>query len=100
MPAGTSAISGDVVDQLSGRPIAGAIVSARIEGSYTNLPVRQATDAKGRFVFAGLPGASFILSVSKLGYFDGRYGGNLTPAGRSIALVDGQWFRDVHIRLD
>jgi len=100
MPAGTAAISGDVLDRVNGRPIAGAVVSARIEGNFSVLPVRQATDAKGRFVLTGLPVGSFVLEVAKLGYFSGRFGGNTSPTGRTIALVEGQWFKDAHIRLE
>src|SRR5689334_10020625 len=46
--AGTGAISGAVTDSVTARPIAGAIVSLRIQGQP---PVSQATDALGRFVF-------------------------------------------------
>jgi hypothetical protein len=62
------------------------------------------TDAKGRFVFVGLPAAdNFFLNATKAGYADGRYGDS-GPVSAGIAsglirLAEGQWFSKADIPL-
>jgi hypothetical protein len=82
--AGTGAMTGAVTDAISGRPIAGAVVtleerqpqSPRATRSY-----RQVTTAKGRFAFLNLPaGETYFVTSSKPGYLDGR-GQDQRPAG-------------------
>jgi hypothetical protein len=96
-PAG--AISGTVVDARTGRPIADAVVSLR-GASPLSSPGERLTDAKGRFVFRGLAASDYFITVTRFGYADGGFG--RTPQfanGRSVALTDGQWFSDAHVRL-
>ncbi len=96
------AISGRVLDESNGAPIAGAVVSLRWAGSAKDpigLPPldAQATDQVGRFLFARVPaGRSFELLAAKPGYFDGVFGAR-TP--ERVVVADGQWLRDVNILL-
>ena len=115
------AVSGVVVDAVTQKPLAGAVVS--MSGTPVNPPApqpgappvppgsvvrqfRQMTDERGRFIFADAPGGyRYTVSATKFGYFDGAYGRRGpagvggTTAARAIALADGQWFKDAKIEL-
>jgi hypothetical protein len=113
-PVKYGAISGVVVDSVTGRPLAGARVSVRklIGAGSTIAPDqsmpgrRVVTDAKGRFVFTGLPAADgFFLDASRFGYSATRYGWT-EPDGPStlrdikqISLADGKWVSGISIPL-
>jgi Carboxypeptidase regulatory-like domain len=58
------AVRGTVVDERSGRPIAGAVVEA-ISGADV---ARARSDSKGHFIFLALLPGTYSLSGSKLGY--------------------------------
>jgi hypothetical protein len=97
--AAAGAISGTVVDARTGRPIADAVVSLRGTSPLSS-PGERLTDAKGRFVFRGLVASDYFITVTRFGYADGGFG--RTPQfanGTSVALTDGQWFSDAHVRL-
>ena len=99
---GTGAISGTVVDALTGRPLAGAVVYVGITGRGAVGQIsRQLTDAKGRFVFVNLPAHDqFFINASRFGYENGGYG--FTPirnAPTRIRLGEGEWFKDARIAL-
>lgn len=100
---GTAAISGVVTDGSTKQPIANVLVSLSTNPRGTGAVVlRVATDQGGRFVFTRLPGAaSYYLHTFCFGYFDGGYGRDLpaTAEGRVITLADGEWFRDVSIKM-
>lgn len=110
-PTGTAAISGAVIDAVTGRPVPGAIVAltglpttpTQGRPSASNPRGRVLTDDQGRFVATDLPGGfTYTVAVTKFGYFDGGYGRRgVSNAGtaRRITLVDGQWFRDARIDL-
>jgi hypothetical protein len=100
-PSGTGALNGTVVDAVTGKPVAGALVSLISAGGPAVRPPRQLTDAQGRFLFAPLPaGQNYQLTAGKLGYFDGGYGRDV-PRGslRRIVLADGQYFPDATIKI-
>ena len=104
-PAASAAISGSVTDALTGRPLAGAIVSLRPPIGSTTGPLirltRQLTDDRGRFVFTGLPpGDGYTISTVQPGYVDGAFGQSamLAPPSR-IVLREGQWFPDANIQM-
>lgn len=89
-PPGTSppgAITGIVVDAVTGQPLGEATVSL---GRTTTLGVsfpRMVTDAKGRFVYANLPpSGDYYLGARKSGYEYTRYG--WTAPGQSLAIND------------
>jgi hypothetical protein len=95
-PAATGAISGVVTDAATGRPIAGASVSV-----FVNVPAARRppappsvlTDVRGRFVLVDLAGGQmYEVGASRSGY---------APAGprTTVALADGEWRRDVNLRL-
>jgi hypothetical protein len=100
---GRGAISGVVTDATSGRPVAGAIVALMTFGATPNIisgGARQVTDPSGRFLFIGLPAASFTISASRADYLDGGYGRPSSRAGnRRIQLADGEWFRNADVAL-
>jgi hypothetical protein len=100
-----AAISGVVVDAVSGQPLAGAVVTlARLD---VRLPApRAVTDARGRFVFETLPASDgYYLGARRFGYAYTRYG--WSGPGQSLAIKDiatislrpGQWVRDIRIPL-
>ena len=98
----TGAISGVVIDGATGKPIAGATVSfwsfdTRDPRSYQQSLL---TDAKGRFVFLGLPATDGCnLYVSKSGYADGGLGPSFTSLTAAMALKHGEWVPNVTLKL-
>ncbi|MEO6223290.1 MAG: carboxypeptidase-like regulatory domain-containing protein [Vicinamibacterales bacterium] len=101
-PLPQGAISGIVVDAITGAPLAGARVSlSRADDQRAALP-RIVTDAKGRFVLRNLPAAkTYILEAARFGYASTRYGS--TAPGQSSAIridvAEGQWVADIKIPL-
>ncbi len=95
--SGTGVILGTVVDGLSGKPIAEAVVTLGAP-SVSQPPV--IVDRNGRFAFTGLPAASFPLVATRAGYFGGG-AGQRTPTGprRPIELGAGDRVTDVILRL-
>jgi len=100
--SGTGAISGVVIDAITGLPVADAIVSISGRASpVTSQFNRQVTDNRGRFVFTALAASSgYILGADKYGYFPGWFGREqpYDPI-RRVALRDGEWRDDITIRL-
>ena len=102
---GTAAISGVVVDAVTGRPVPGATVSLSRWQSGVPLP-RVVADGRGRFVFRNLAAAdNYFLDASRFGYAPTRYGwsgpnGPLTLRGlKLVPLTDGQWVSTIEIPL-
>ena len=81
------AITGIVVDAVTGQPLAEATVSlGRTTAVGLGFP-RMVTDAKGRFVYANLtPADDYFLGARKSGYEYTRYG--WTAPGQSLAIND------------
>ncbi len=102
---GAPAISGRVVDGVSGTPLAGAMVSlAAMEGPTEQTPrliETQVTDAGGRFNFTHLSATrTYQIAASKPGYFAGAYGVDTSrSAPRRIMLTENQSLRDATIAL-
>ncbi|HEX5070679.1 MAG TPA: carboxypeptidase-like regulatory domain-containing protein [Vicinamibacterales bacterium] len=109
---GTGAISGVVIDALTQKSLAGAIVSLNPSAPNgappSELPplgLRQIADELGRFLFADLPAnTGYSITATRPGYFDGAYGRRGLPdsgttGARRITLLDGQWFRDARVEL-
>jgi hypothetical protein len=98
---GTGAITGALVDAVSGRPIGGAVVRQRDQRSGSRASYTQTTTPKGRFAFTGLPASDeYTLTTSKAGYLDG---GCERPDPRGPAapriLRDGQWLHDLRLTM-
>jgi hypothetical protein len=94
----TPAISGTVVDAVTGAPIAGAAVAlgpASLTGSH------QQTDDAGRFLFSNLSArTAYELTATKPGCFDGAFGRETWDGPpRRIILSETQWVSDARIRL-
>jgi hypothetical protein len=95
------AISGTVVDATSRAPLEGAVVTMSARERAGGLSSKTSTDAKGRFVLAGLTaGSSYELVVRKPGYFDGT-DGRRTPwqSAAQIELTSDQWLQDVVVTM-
>jgi hypothetical protein len=96
-------VAGRVVDAVTGRPIAGAVITTA--GSAVAQPgasgtVRVITNTGGGFVLRGVSKGSLVLTVAKGGYVDAqpgqrRPGGSVQP----IRVADGQRIADVEIRM-
>lgn len=105
-PLGSAAISGVVVDAVTGRPLAGAVVSlANLDLAGSQFP-RMVTDSQGRFVFRDLrPSGGYWLGSRRFGYAYTRYGwtspdGSLaTKDIARIALKDKDWVNTIRIPL-
>jgi protocatechuate 3,4-dioxygenase beta subunit len=92
---GTGVISGRVINQ-RGEPVMCANVRLLTRGRE---PV-VATDAEGRFEFAGLPAGRYGLETTKILHLTGRYGSERSGAPSTrIALADGRTLRDLDILL-
>ena len=98
----TGAISGVVNDAATHRPIAGALVSLRLDGGGLQAQMtRQMTDALGRYVFQELgAGARYSVIVTKFGYLDGNYGqATILAPGVKFALAHAEWRQNVDVLL-
>jgi len=109
---GTGLILGQVIDGVSGEPIADALVSikggggARVAGprgaspGATNLVQPVITGADGRFVFRNLPPGNYPVTASLGGYVAGMVGQG-RPGGpdRALDLADGERIFDATVRL-
>src|SRR6187401_2802912 len=93
----SGAISGIVIDRLTGGPIDGALVNLRSSNGLE----RQLTDSKGRFVFPRLQAFdNYQLVASKPGYHDGSPGRrNPWQMVLPVVLREGEWLGDVRISL-
>src|SRR5215471_11753373 len=92
------AIGGTVVDVQTGDPIGEAVV--HIQPATGNAPAPlQMTDAKGRFLFAGLSAGSYSVRASRTGYTDSAYGADTDNgiAVMPIVIESGQHFLDAKI---
>jgi len=84
-------IAGQVVDGLTGKPIAAAIVAVSGPALLGTRQVpRVLTDADGRFVFGGLETGLYTITATKGGYADGepgrrRAGGGAPPVRLAAA---------------
>src|SRR5690242_13295780 len=66
-PAATAALSGVVVDAVTGRPLVGAVVSLGHVGPISRQQPRMVTDRQGRFVFRDLPASTnYFLDANRL----------------------------------
>jgi hypothetical protein len=98
----TAAISGVVIDGATGKPIAGATVSFWSFDTQDPRSYQQGmlTDAKGRFVFLGLPATDGCnLYVSKSGYADSGFAGSFGSPTPAIPLKEGEWVPNVTLTL-
>jgi hypothetical protein len=97
-PTATGLIAGRVVEGLSSRPVAGAIVS--LFGAGPGATPRAMTNANGYFVFRRLTKGSYALTASRPGYVDGAPG-RRRPGGTSapVDIEEGQRVADIVIPL-
>ena len=94
LPSGTSALSGTVTDESSGRPIRRATVLLKGVGNRTTV-----TDDAGGFVFTSLPAGVFSVGAQKAGYVTGFFGTRRSGTGQTIPLPEGQRLDHVDLKL-
>lgn len=98
----TGAMSGVVTDGATGKPIAGATVSFWSFDTHDPRSYQQSmlTDAKGRFVFRGLPTTDGCnLYASKSGYADGGLDPRLSFGEAAMALKESEWVPNISLKL-
>jgi hypothetical protein len=101
------AVSGVVVNGVTGEPVAGAGVTIRVlSGTGVSAPFpRMITDRHGRFVFPEVPPGDYFLDATRLGYAHTRYGWtapNGSLALRDIArltVTEGGWLGSIRVPL-
>jgi hypothetical protein len=95
-------IVGQVIDAVSGRPIAGAIVAITGSGPdrQGGTPPRVLSTSDGRFFFRDLPRGTFTITATKMGYVDGA-SGRRRPGGASqpITLAESERVGGVVVRM-
>jgi len=100
-PPEKCAISGTVVDALTGQPLDKVDVWVDASGEDRFQPTATSpADAKGNFTIAGLEPGHYFLTGARNGYLDTDYGARRPGGGRvAIALEAGQQVRDVALKL-
>jgi hypothetical protein len=102
----TGAISGVIVDAVTGQVLAGSVVSLGRIARDVPLPPRIVTDSKGRFIFTDLPTADdYYVSARHTGYEASTYG-STGPVEAiffnelvRIRVGPSQWVSDLKITL-
>jgi protocatechuate 3,4-dioxygenase beta subunit len=100
-PPEKCAISGTVVDALTGRPLNKVTVSLDTTGADYFQPLATApTDAKGTFAFAGLDPDRYFITGTRNGYLETWYGARHPGGSKSaISLQPGQEVKDIALKL-
>lgn len=104
-PTGIGAITGTVVDGVSGDAVSGALVYLQPTDAGRSAPIaqtRQVTDPRGRFAFTEIPGeGTYTVAVSKFGYLDGGYGRDHSPADplRIVFLRKDDWVSGLRVAI-
>jgi Carboxypeptidase regulatory-like domain len=90
LPAQQASISGRILSDADGRPIARAAVT--LSGGAEGPTLVTVVDTSGSFAFTGLPAGLFTLTASKPAYLTMAYG-QTTPgrgAGVPVSIAEGQ----------
>lgn len=98
-PPPTAALIGTVVDDGTGKPIAGALVTlfpapgspAALASSASRVPAPQVlTGEDGRFMFTALAAGPFTLSARRGGYLNAAAGSSIGGTGMTVFVAEGQ----------
>jgi hypothetical protein len=96
----SGAISGVVTDGVTGRPIAGALIS--LADTRLKVSVGTVTDSKGRFVVTNLPASQgYTFRTRRSGYYNVGLGNSDTLYGlrATIPLSDNEWRQNADVVL-
>src|SRR5579862_7587394 len=97
--SGRFTLSGQVVDGVSGSPLAGVDVTLQTD-QYETAAETFAADQQGRFAFRNLPAGGYILSAESPAFGVAHYGGAADPTyTRTIRLGAEQGDRVVLFRI-
>ena len=98
-PPEKCAISGTVVDSVTGMPLAKAeIVAAKVGKEASGLSTQ--TDAKGNFSIGDVDPGQYRVYTTRNGYLDAYYGAKQSSrTGSTLTLSAGQKLEDLKIRL-
>jgi hypothetical protein len=95
VPAGHGVVRGQIVDALSGRPVAGA--NYEITGPEDSALGR--TDVNGRFETRPIKAGTYTMSARARGYVIGWYGQKESPFGAPIDVRAGRVASGIEIRM-
>ena len=99
----SATVSGRVVDAVTGRPIAGVIVTPAGSAATAPagaLPPRALTNGQGLFILRDLRKGAVFLTATKNGYASASYNQRRPGGtGHSIPINDGQRITDVELRM-
>ena len=98
-PVGTAIIAGTVVDDGTGKPMAGVRVTRWIwtDGAFQHESI---TDNQGRFIFRDVGAGAFHVIAEFAGYGPGQNGMRVREdVPRPVTVTDGQRLTDIRLRL-
>lgn len=99
-PSPKCALSGTVVNALTGEPLAKVRVLAYGSGGGSNATPATVTDAKGHFTLVDLPAGRYEVKGQRNGFLDGAYGArHAEGSGTPIAVESGQEIKDLQLKL-
>ncbi len=98
-PTQTCALSGTVVNSLTGAPL--GKVELMAEGTQGGIPPFSTyTDAKGNFAMVNLPAGQYRLKGHRNGYLDTYYGARRPGRGGTVIVLEaGQELKDLQVKL-
>ena len=100
-PAHAVAVSGVVVDAATGAPIADAVVEVSVGGRLirTDAGRPRTSDARGRFVFEGLPPGDLAVHASATGFLSSGFSPESRASVDRFPARAGEWVSDLRIAL-
>ncbi len=99
-PPEKCALSGTVVDSLTGLPLSKVSVIAEHAGGGQAADASTITDAKGTFIMVDVAPGQYRLASRRNGYLDTYYGAKRpSGSGSTLALISGQKLEDLKIKV-
>lgn len=83
---GAYAVRGRIRDAVTGDPLEGVSVVAKVAGE---VEVSAVTDSDGRYVIEGLPGGTYQVEANGVGYEEGHFGGSDEANAADVPVGNG-----------